>query len=286
MQILETHAKNEKEAIELATTYLSVDADQIEIKLYEKGSSGFLGFGEKTPSIYHVNAIENKTPLQVVIKGIVATILHKMGYKAKFIRFETQEDEGKLYVELASPSAGYIIGKKGRTLESLQFVVNLLVERYNETAPKVVLDIENYRNRRAKYLENLAKKIASFVSKTGKSRLLDPLNPYERRLIHVALQDMNNIQTESEGNGVYKKVRISKKSGGQNKKQKQRQPLTQADFGDIEAQQASAAAAFSAHEEEYGSSSKSSSEEAAPNESFEQAVELEAETANEKPSNE
>ena len=286
MQILETHAKNEKEAIELATTYLSVDADQIEIKLYEKGSSGFLGFGEKTPSIYHVNAIENKTPLQVVIKGIVATILYKMGYKAKFIRFETQEDEGKLYVELASPSAGYIIGKKGRTLESLQFVVNLLVERYNATAPKVVLDIENYRNRRAKYLENLAKKTASFVSKTGKSRLLDPLNPYERRLIHVALQDMNHIQTESEGNGVYKKVRISKKSGGQNKKQKQQQPLTQADFGDIEAQQASAAAAFSAHEEEYGSSSKSSSEEAAPAESFEQAVEFETETANEKSGNE
>lgn len=286
MQILETHAKNEKEAIELATTYLSVDADQIEIKLYEKGSSGFLGFGEKTPSIYHVNAIENKTPLQVVIKGIVATILHKMGYKAKFIRFETQEDEGKLYVELASPSAGYIIGKKGRTLESLQFVVNLLVERYSATAPKVVLDIENYRNRRAKYLENLARKTASFVSKTGKSKLLDPLNPYERRLIHVAVQDMNHIQTESEGNGVYKKVRISKKSGGQNKKQKQ--PLTQADFGDIEAQQASAAAAFSAHEEEYGSSSKSSSEEAVPTESFEQAVELEAEaeTANEKPGNE
>ena len=165
-------------------------------------------------------------------------------------------------------------------------MVNLLVERYNATAPKVVLDIENYRNRRSKYLENLARKTASFVSKTGKSRLLDPLNPYERRLIHVTLQDMNNIQTESEGNGVYKKVRISKKSGGQNKKQKQQQPLTQADFGDIEAQQASAAAAFSAHEEEYGSSSKSSSEEAVPAESFEQAVELEAETANEKPGNE
>ncbi len=221
MQILETHASNDKEAAELAATYLDVEPDLVDVELYKKGSSGFLGFGEKEPAIYHVIATEGKTPFQVVVKGVVATLLHNMGYKAKFVRFETLEEDGKLYVELASPQAGYIIGKKGRTLESLQFLANLMIEQFTENAPRLLLDIENYRHRRARHLEDLAKRIASQVVRSGKSKLLDPLNPYERRLIHMALQDNKNVDTESEGNGVYKRVRIfstgKPRGGGRNR---------------------------------------------------------------------
>lgn len=208
MVILETHAKNEQEALELAGKYLGIEIEKIDVKLHQKGATGFLGFGTKTPSVYHIEAIEDKTPVEIVVKGVIATLLHKMGYKARFLSFEKRED-GKLYIEIASPHAGYIIGKRGKTLESLQFLVNLMVEKFTKEQPKILLDLENYRARRASHLEELAKKTADFVARTGKSRLLDPLNPYERRLIHVALQEDDRVETESEGNGVYKRLRVT-----------------------------------------------------------------------------
>lgn len=210
MQILETHANNEKEAIQLSSEYLGISKDELELQIFQKASGGFLGLGNKIPGIYHIYAVEGKTPVDVVIKGVISTILHKMGYKAKFVRFETQED-GKLYVEISSPHAGFIIGKRGKTLEAIQFLANLIVEKFIHRQPKILLDLENYRARRAEHLAELAKKLASQVMKTGKSRLLDPLNPYERRIIHLALQDSESVETKSEGNGVYKRIRITKK---------------------------------------------------------------------------
>ncbi len=211
MVILETFAKSEKEALEQACPYLGVSEDKVDVAVYRKGSGGFLGLGQKKPAVYHILAKPGITPLDVVVKGVLSTLLHHMGYRVKFLKIETQED-GKLYVEMASPHAGFIIGKYGRTLESLQFLANLIVEKFTGSQPKILLDIENYRARRAKHLNDMALRTAEFVIRTGKSRLLDPLNPYERRLIHLALQDDERVSTESEGNGVYKRVRISRKA--------------------------------------------------------------------------
>lgn len=216
MQILETHAKNEKEAISLSSEYLGISEDELELQIFQKASAGFLGLGNKKPGIYHIYAVEGKTPVEVVIKGVLSTILHKMGYKAKFVKFEKLED-GKLYIEISSPHAGYIIGKRGKTLEAIQFLVNLVVEKFIHRQPKILLDIENYRARRAEHLKSMALKMAHSVKKNGKSRLLDPLNPYERRIIHLTLQEDEEIETKSEGNGIYKRVRImKKKSQGKN----------------------------------------------------------------------
>lgn len=207
MQILEVQALNEKEALEQGLACLGTDADSVELQVWKKGSGGFLGLGQKTLGIYKINAIRGKTPLSVIIRGVITTLLGHMGYTVT-VRDYRNVEEGKLMVDLESDFAGYIIGKHGRTLEALQFVTNLIVEKITGEQPKILLDIENYRERRAQHLMEIARKTGEYVARTGKSRLLDPLNPYERRLVHMALQGKETVKTESEGNGVYKRVRI------------------------------------------------------------------------------
>lgn len=207
MQILEVQALGDKEALDEGLQILGTEAENVELNVLKKGSSGFLGLGQKTAGIYKINAIRGKTPLAVIIRGVITTLLGHMGYSVTVKDYRNVE-EGKLMVDLESEFAGYIIGKHGRTLEALQFMTNLIVEKITGEQPKILLDIENYRDRRAQHLMEIAKKTGEYVLKTGKSRLLDPLNPYERRLVHMALQDNEHVKTESEGNGVYKRVRV------------------------------------------------------------------------------
>ncbi len=214
MQILEVQALGEKEAIDQAVQILGTEPENVELSVLKKGSSGFLGLGQKTLGIYKVNAIRGKTPLAVIIRGVLTNLLGHMGYSVTVKDYRNVE-EGKLMVDLESEFAGYIIGKHGRTLEALQFMTNLIVEKITGEQPKILLDIENYRDRRAQHLMEIAKKTGEYVLRTGKSRLLDPLNPYERRLVHMALQDNEHVKTESEGNGVYKRVRVFRVSEGQ-----------------------------------------------------------------------
>ncbi len=207
MQILETHALSEREATELTVKYLNVEADKIKIKIHKKGSSGFFSFAEKKPNTYYVFAIKDKTPRDVVIRGVLLTILHKMGYSAKIVDIK-DTDNGKVYTELASPAASHIIGRKGRTLDALQNMTNLLMEKFLGEPSKVILDIENYRDRKKQNLQNLAQKVAEQVEEGGRARVLDPLNPYERRIIHEALEGHAKVTTQSVGTGNYKKIRI------------------------------------------------------------------------------
>ena len=207
MQILETHANSTKEALDLTTKYLNVEPNQIQIKVHKKGASGFLGLGDKKPNTYFVYAIEDKTPLDVVIRGLLTTILHKMGYKANVSKI-TEGDDNKIYVELVSPNAGHLIGKKGKTLEALQSIVTLLSERFLKKPSRILLDIENYRERRKKSLEDMAIRLAQQVEKNGRSKMIEPLNPYERRIIHTTLQDHEKVTTESIGTRSFKRIKV------------------------------------------------------------------------------
>lgn len=203
-------ASTDKDALKAGAEKLGVSTDEIQAQIYKKGAGGFLGIGAKHPSTYYINAVADKTPVHAVIRGVVLMLTSRLGFQVGVNSVELQEDD-KLYVTMESDKAGHIIGKRGKTLESLQFLVNLLVQQFTGEPPKVLLDIENYRERRAKYLTDIAQKMANVVAKYGKSRLLEPLNPFERRLIHVALQEDERVETESEGIGVYKRVRIKSK---------------------------------------------------------------------------
>jgi spoIIIJ-associated protein len=212
MQILEISAASDKEALKNASEILQITPDDITVQVHKKGGGGFLGMGAKNPSTYRVFAIKEKTPQDAILKGAIISVTEKMGYDVSVVGIEKNED-GKTYIHMASDQAGYVIGKRGKTLEAIQFVVNLVVQQFTGEPPRILLDIENYRERRANYLTDIALKIAQAVKKTKKSRLMEPLNPYERRIIHMALQEDGIVETESEGHGIYKRVRIKMKGG-------------------------------------------------------------------------
>jgi spoIIIJ-associated protein len=134
-------------------------------------------------------------------------MLEKMGVEGH-VR-DIKESENKVYVELESSKSGLVIGKKGATLEALQFLLNLMVNHQTKSEKKIILDIESYRAKREKALRKLSREMAMKVIKTGRPLTLEPMNPFERRLIHLTLQNDSRVTTKSEGQGIYRKVKIS-----------------------------------------------------------------------------
>ena len=124
---------------------------------------------------------------------------------------EFNEEDKTLSIDLAGPEMGVLIGKRGQTLDSLQYLTNLVVNRSSENYTRVKIDTEDYRRRRKETLENLAKNMASKVKRTKKAVTLEAMNPYERRIIHSALQNDNNVTTHSEGEEPYRYVVITLK---------------------------------------------------------------------------
>jgi len=127
------------------------------------------------------------------------------------ISIDFDEEEKTLSIDLAGPEMGVLIGKRGQTLDSLQYLTNLAVNRSSENYTRVKIDTEDYRRRRKETLENLAKNMASKVKRTKKAVTLEAMNPYERRIIHSALQNDNNVTTHSEGEEPYRYVVITLK---------------------------------------------------------------------------
>ena len=127
------------------------------------------------------------------------------------ISMDYDESDKTLLIDLAGPEMGVLIGKRGQTLDSLQYLTNLAVNRSSENYTRVKIDTEDYRRRRKETLENLAKNMASKVKRTKKAVTLEAMNPYERRIIHSALQNDNNVTTHSEGEEPYRYVVITLK---------------------------------------------------------------------------
>ena len=153
---------------------------------------------------------ESDPVLEKKLCVFLETVIEKMGFSG---RAAVSGHEGsKVFIDLDSPDANLLIGKHGKNLDALQVLVNVYAGNLFEDGRgglKVVLDSENYRNRREDHLVRLAMKTAQQVRRTRTSKLLEPMNPFERRLIHTALGDMHDIHTESEGEGLIKQVRVS-----------------------------------------------------------------------------
>jgi len=200
--ILEKTAGTVEEAVELALMELDVTEDQVEIEILEEGSKSFLGLGKqkeaKVRVILYDYAVE-------IVKDFLGELFEKMGVDAEF---EFEEEDELLKVNIISKSSGMIIGRRGETLDSLQFLTGLVVNRNNTIYRKIILDTENYRKKRESTLETLANRIASKVEKSGKSKTLEPMNPYERRIIHSTLQKNKYVETFSVGEEPNRKVVI------------------------------------------------------------------------------
>lgn len=202
MVIREYEGRTEREAVKRAVEDLGVNGDKLKIEVITEKSK-FFSFGSTVKIRVYLDDIEDTVSNKVekFLQGMFQTI-------GVDISIQTIEETEKLYVEIISDSAGIIIGKRGKTLEALQLITNIIVNKDKDKWIKVILDIENYRDKRETTLTDLAVKVASKVKKTGKFQILEPMNPFERRIIHMALQNDPRIITKSEGAGNLKKVKI------------------------------------------------------------------------------
>lgn len=207
---LEITAKTVEDAIVEAAMTLGISSDKLEYVVVEKESAGFLGFNRKPAKI----RVKNKVEVSVtdMAKQFLGDVFQAMNISAD-IEIDYNEEEKNMYVNVQGEDMGVLIGKRGQTLDSLQYLVSLVVNKDTEGYIKVKLDTENYRERRKETLENLAKNIASKVRKTGHAVSLEPMNPYERRIIHSALQNDKYVETHSEGEEPYRKVVVTLKKG-------------------------------------------------------------------------
>lgn len=201
MEYMEFTGKTVDEALTEATIKLETTSEKLEYEVIENGSSGFLGFGSKPAKI--------KARKKVTIDDVVVEFLGKV-FKAMNMEVQIQVsvnmDEKLVEVELSGDEMGVLIGKRGQTIDSIQYLVSLVVNKHSEEYLRVKVDTENYRARRKATLEELAKNIAYKVKRTKRAVSLEPMNPYERRIIHSALQNDKYVTTKSEGEEPYRHI--------------------------------------------------------------------------------
>ena len=206
MDFIEVSAKTVDDAITESLVRLGTTSEKIEYEVIEKGSPGFLGLGSK-PAIIKV---WKKYNVEDYIEEFLSNVFHAMNMHVEII-ITKREDDKTFDVELKGDEMGVLIGKRGQTLDSLQYLTNLAVGKQVSEYVKVKLDTEDYRKRRKETLENLAKNIAYKVKRTKRSISLEPMNPFERRVIHSALQNDRYVNTHSEGEEPYRHVVVTLK---------------------------------------------------------------------------
>lgn len=203
MKILEITGKNVDEALRSALEQLNVTKDKVEVEVIEEGSKGFFNFiGAKPARI----VVKVKRDYLEEARTFVRSVLDAMEIKAEI---RIKEENEVIHINLTGPSMGVIIGYRGETLDSLQYLISLVVNKGHDIPyKKVVLDTENYRQKREETLKRVAEKAAYKVRKNKKLFKLEPMNPYERRVIHSALQDNEFVTTYSEGDEPYRRIVI------------------------------------------------------------------------------
>jgi spoIIIJ-associated protein len=209
MKVIEVEGKSIDEAVKKAADILGIHHSKIrqsDIEILDEGKSGIFGFGVSRSAKIRVSNNIQMSDIGDTAKEITKTILEKMGIDVALR--DVHESDNKVYIELESENSGLIIGKKGKTLESLQFIVNMMVNHRTQSEKKIIIDIESYRAKRERALKKMSEEIAEKVARTGKPFSLEPMNPFERRLIHMTLQDHELVMTKSEGQGAFRKVKV------------------------------------------------------------------------------
>ncbi len=204
----EFSAKTVDEALTNALVQLNTTSDKVEYEVIEKESSGILGLFSR-PALIRVKV---KFSLSDEAENFLKKVFDAMGIEAN-IEIQIDEIENVMNVELSGDQMGVLIGKRGATLDSMQYLLSLVINKDTDDYMKVKLDTENYRARRKETLENLAKNLAHKVKRIHRPVYLEPMNPYERRVIHSALQNDKYVETHSEGEEPYRKVVITLKPG-------------------------------------------------------------------------
>lgn len=206
MDFIKVTGKTVDDALTEGLVKLGTTSDMVEYHVLEKGSTGFLGIGSK-PAVIE---IRKKFTLEDVIRNFLNDVFRAMNMQVEVL-IDKSEDSKVISVELKGEDMGVLIGKRGQTLDSLQYLVNLAANKQSEEYVKVKLDTEDYRRRRRETLENLARNIAYKVKRSRRPVALEPMNPFERRVIHSALQNDKFVSTHSEGDEPFRHVVVAPK---------------------------------------------------------------------------
>lgn len=223
----EFEGKTEKEAIELAANELNLERNQFDVEILEAQKNSLFKKGYVRIKVHTLETVKTyekedsykeekysrivTNPLkqdefEKKLIEYVTELIERMGYEVKVSI--TYREPQKINLKLDSKSSSILIGRKGKNLDALQLLVNIYAGRLGHEDVKVILDTENYRIRREESLVRLAYTTADKVRYSKKSILLEPMNPFERRLVHTTLNDIPDVETKSEGDGLYKQVRV------------------------------------------------------------------------------
>ena len=206
MDFIQVSAKTVDDALTEACVQLGTTSDKLEYEVIEKGSTGFLGIGSRNAVI----KVRKVCSVEDIVKDFLDQVFKAMEMEVDIL-IKKDEENHFIDVELKGADMGILIGKRGQTLDSLQYLTNLAVNKHSDHYYKVKIDTEDYRNRRKETLENRAKNIAYKVKRTKRAVSLEPMNPFERRVIHSALQNDRYVTTHSEGEEPYRHVVVSLK---------------------------------------------------------------------------
>ncbi|MDE5823070.1 MAG: protein jag [Lachnospiraceae bacterium] len=236
MEYMEFKGKTKNDAITEACRHFSIPSDKLDYEVIDEGKTGFLGMGARpavirarvkeenteviepiklseTPIIASVKTVAEKTvdiDVEAAAKKFLSDVFAAMGITVE-ISTKYNDSLKSLEVDLSGDEMGVLIGKRGQTLDSLQYLISLVVNKGTSEYIRVKVDTENYRQRRRETLENLAKNIAYKVKRTRRPVSLEPMNPYERRIIHSALQNDRYVTTHSEGDEPFRRVVVTPK---------------------------------------------------------------------------
>ena len=207
MQEIEMAAKTVEEAIEIALKELDAERSDVEIAVVSRGKSGILGIGAE-PAVVRVALLDDDPPDSVTVTSeVLQSLLSMMDVDATLTLKQMYNEslDGPVF-EIEGDDAGLLIGRKGETLNTIQFMVKYIVSHKIGERVNLMIDVEGYQDRRHQALTNMARRVAGRVADTGRSIALEPMPPNERRIVHLALSDHPQVTTESAGTGDSRQV--------------------------------------------------------------------------------
>ncbi len=206
LERVEISAKTVEEAIEVALKELDAEREEVTIEVLKQGRTGLFGIGAEQARVRVIRLAPTNTLASDAIE-VVNKLLASMKVKATASLRTTGDDENGPAIDISGDDSGLLIGKRGETLQAMQFMVNLILGRQGNH-PLVVLDVEEYKERRSRSLQAMASRVAERVAASGRPITLEPMPPSERRIIHMALSNHPGVTTESVGAGAMRKVTV------------------------------------------------------------------------------
>lgn len=206
MKSFEATGKTYEEALMAGLTQMGLPSDKVDVEVLEEGTKGFLGIGAKP---YRLRLVKKDTPA-IRAEEFLKNVTSLMGLE---VSFDITEDEDAMIINMQGDNQGILIGHRGETLDALQYLTSLQVNKGGKEYRRVTLDTEGYRAKREQTLIALAGRMANKVHKSGRRMMLEPMNPYERRILHATLQDNPYVTTHSEGEEPNRRVVITPKRG-------------------------------------------------------------------------